>query len=167
MSSSYFRNLFKSNGIPQDPIQINATTKILKSLLDIMHTRPVAPDMVWSLKSKLLALCDTLGTPSVAERAVYSMHDNVHKDPWGVFSLASQRGNVSLAKAALKYLAEDEEHHGHKIERLTPQLAAGVTLPYLLGLFNTALKVRSGGDEGEEGTVGWKSIADNFYPVVG
>jgi hypothetical protein len=123
--------------------------------------------MVWSLKSKLLALCDTLGTPSVAERAVFSMHDNVHKDPWGVFSLASRRGNVTLAKAALKCLAEDQHGHGHKIERLTPQLAAGVTLPYLLGLFNAALKVRSGGDEGEEGTVGWKSIADKFYPVVG
>jgi hypothetical protein len=124
--------------------------------------------MVWAYKDKLLSLCDTLGTPSVAERAVFSMHDNVHKDPWGVFSLASQRGNVSLAKAALKCLADDDG--GNKIERLTPQLASGVTLPYLLGLFNAALKVRSQGCEGGEhdhGNVGWYSIAENFTPVVG
>jgi hypothetical protein len=134
--------------------------------------RPVPSGMVWSHKDKLLNLCDTLGTPSVAERAVFSMHDHVHKDPWGVFCLASQRGNVSLAKAALKCLADDDK--GNKIERLTPKLAAGVTLPYLLGLFNAALKVRSGDCEGgehehghEHGNVGWKSIAEHFYPVVG
>jgi hypothetical protein len=180
MRSTYFRNLFKSNGIPNEPIQINAPTKLLKSLLDIMHMRPVPSGLVWSYKSKLLALCDTLGTPSVAERAVFSMHENVHKDPWGVFSLASQRGNVSLAKAALECLADaegDEGGHGHghgggaKIERLTPQMAAGVTPPYLLGLFNAALKVRSSAEDGVEGTgngtVGWKSIAENFSPVIG
>lgn len=98
------------------------------------------------------------------------MHENVHKDPWGVFQLASQRGNVSLSKAALKCLAEDDG--GNRIERLTPQLAAGVTLPYLLGLFNAALKVRSQGCEGdlngpEQGTAGWKSIAEHFSPVAG
>jgi hypothetical protein len=167
---SFFRQKFKQEGIPTTPIQINAPTKILKALLDIAHMRPVPSGMVWAYKDKLLNLCDTLGTPSVAERAVFSMHDNVHKDPWGVFSLASQRGNVSLAKAALKCLAEDDG--GNKIERLTPQLASGVTLPYLLGLFNAALKVRSEGCEGEcsgqeQGTVGWKSIAEYFSPVVG
>jgi hypothetical protein len=126
--------------------------------------------MVWAYKSKLLALCDELGTPSVAERAVFSMHDNVHKDPWGVFSMASQRGNVSLAKAALKCLADDEHDNGNRIERLTPSLASGVTLPYLLGLFNAALKVRSNGLVGSEdghGDVGWKDIADHFAPVMG
>jgi hypothetical protein len=168
--SSFFRQKFKHEGISNTPIQINAPTKILKALLDIMSMRPVPSGMVWAYKDKLLNLCDTLGTPSVAERAVFSMHDNVHKDPWGVFSLASQRGNVSLAKAALKCLAEDDG--GNKIERLTPQLASGVTLPYLLGLFNAALKVRSEGCEGEcngqdNGTVGWKSIAEHFSPVVG
>jgi len=136
-----------------------------------MHMRPVPAGMVWSLKDKLLRLCDDLGTPSVAERAVFSMHDNVHKDPWGVFGLASQRGNVSLAKAALKCLADDDK--GNRIERLTPQMASGVTLPYLLGLFNAALKVRSGECEGGHehehgnGNVGWKDIAEHFSPVVG
>lgn len=171
--SSFFRTKFKQEGIPTSPIQINAATKTLKSLLDIMHMRPVPSGMVWAYKSKLLNLCDELGTPSVAERAVFSMYENVHKDPWGVFTLASQRGNLSLARAALKCLGDHEG--GHQIDRLTPQMAAGVTLPYLLGLFNAALKVGSGGHgelDGhghghEHGKVGWKSIAENFSPVVG
>lgn len=166
--SSHFRQKFKHEGISSTPIQVNAPTKILKSFLDIAHMRPVPSGMVWAYKDKLLNLCDTLGSPSVAERAVFSMHDNVHKDPWGVFSLASQRGNVSLAKAALKCLAEDDK--GNRIERLTPQLASGVTLPYLLGLFNAALKVRSGtceGDDHDHGNVEWKDIAEHFSPVVG
>lgn len=167
--STYFRNLFKTKGVSNEPISINASTKILKALLDIMHMRPVPSGMVWAYKDKLLSLCDTLGTPSVAERAVFSMHENVNKDPWGVFCLASQRSNLSLAKAALKCLAEHDE--GNKIERLTPQLAAGVTLPYLLGLFNAALTVRAdkcGGSEFDEGAgnLGWKNIADHFSPVV-
>jgi hypothetical protein len=132
-----------------------------------MHMRTVPHGMVWAYKDKLLLLCDTLGTPSVAERAVFSMHENVHKDPWGVFCLASQRSNISLAKAALRCLADDDEYN--KIGRLTPKLAEGVSLPYLLGLFNAALTVR-GHEHGEgcdvDGHIGWKEIADNFSPVA-
>lgn len=174
--------------VPKYPIPIDASTKILKGLLDIMHMRPVPSGMVWAYKDKLLALADKLGTPSVAERAVFSMHDSVQKDPWGVFCLASQRGNLSLAKAALKCLADipdagDGKGGGAKakIEKLTPALAAGVTLPYLLGLFNAALGANghfhtssNGGEEcvsedghGGAGAVGWKAIADRFTPVVG
>lgn len=170
--SSYFRNVFKS-GIPHDPIAIDASTKILKGLLDIMHMRPVPSGMVWAYKDKLLKLCDQLGTPSVAERAVFSMHENVHKDPWGVFCLASQRGNLPLAKSALKHLADSDE--GAKIDKLTPQLASGVTLPYLLGLFNAALSINSDhekldqlSEDGHNGAaLGWKAIAERFSPVVG
>ena len=139
--------------------------------------------MVWAYKDKLLALADTLGTPSVAERAVFSMHESVQKDPWGVFCLASQRGNLSLAKAALKCLADTDGEGGKaKIDKLTPSLVAGVTLPYLLGLFNAALGANGhfhasgtgngNGENGSEdgqggGAVGWKAIAERFTPVTG
>lgn len=194
MPSSHFRNLFKKSGVPHEPIAIDASTKILKGLLDIMHMRPVPSGMVWAYKDKLLKLCDQLGTPSVAERAVFSMHDSVHKDPWGVFALASQRGNISLAKSALRQLGESDLDNGAgtgiKVDKLslTPQLASGVTLPYLIGLFNAALASINahthahahanghGSANGEEHglfeehaqpSINWKAVADKFTPVVG
>lgn len=109
----------------------------------------------------------------------------MEKDPWEVFCLASQRGNVALAKAALKALAEkDKGDDGQKdrpdLGALTPQFASGVTMPYLLGLFNAALggagasaQDVNGIGHGEGlvhttgGSASWKIIAERFTPVMG
>jgi hypothetical protein len=53
-----------------------------------------------------------------------------------------------------------------KISALTPGLASGVTLPYLLGLFNAALAVGHV-EDGEDEKASWKVIADKFTPVMG
>lgn len=116
------------------------------------------------------------------------MHSAVEKNPWEVFTLASQKNNVGLAKSALKALGEAKEkgHDVHSLYEVTPGLAAGVTLPYLLGVYVAALKVKEkggspvgslngsvvnglgdGGLGGFDGEVGWKAIAEKFSPIVG
>jgi hypothetical protein len=127
---------------------------------------------VWQHKDFLLKLSYELGSPGLAERALFVLHDRVDKDPWAMFCLASQKGNVSLAKSALKALADAnaESHHHPDITSLTPGQVAQVTLPYLLGLFNAALAVqgehRHGHAHGHELQDSWKAIADRFSPVV-
>jgi hypothetical protein len=95
-----------------------------------------------------------------------------------MFCLASQKGNVSLAKSALKALADagadaNPEGHQHRdITSLTPGQVAHVTLPYLLGLYNAALAVQHEHPHGHahshahQHEISWKAIADRFSPVM-
>lgn len=123
------------------------------------------------------------------------LHSAVEKDPWEVFTLASQKNNVGLAKSALKSLGEIKEAGGdvHGVFEITPKIAEGVALPYLLGIYVAALKVKEkhgsnggspygsvhgsvvnghagfGGQDifGEGGEFGWQAIAEKFVPIVG
>ena len=157
---------------------MDAPTKVLKLFLDLMHMRQPPSQLVWSQKDRLLKLCDDYGCASVAERAVFTMHESVHKDPWAVFCLASQRGNLALAKSALRALGHGE--YEPRVAHLTPAMVGGVTLPYLLGLFNAVVKIaghHASNGVGEEhhhheaahdgAKITWKAIADKFHPVMG
>jgi hypothetical protein len=175
--SAYFRKVLES-GIPSNPIPINANTKVLKLHLDLVHYKSIPPSWVWQHKDAVLKLSDELGSPGPAERALFVLHERVHKDPWAMFCLASQKGNVSLAKSALKALADagadaNPEGHQHRdITSLTPGQVAHVTLPYLLGLYNAALAVQHEHPHGHahshahQHEISWKAIADRFSPVM-
>lgn len=171
--SAYFRKVLES-GIPSDPIPINANTKVLKLYLDLVHYKSIPPCWVWQHKDAVLKLSDELGSPGPAERALFVLHDRVDKDPWALFCLASQKGSVSLAKSALKALADADGHHHPDITSLTPGQVAHVTLPYLLGLYNAALAVQHKHHHAlahahghvHQHEISWKAIADKFSPVV-
>jgi len=105
------------------------------------------------------------------------MQEHADKDPWAMFCLASQRGNVSLAKSALRAMADKSDVPCPSLTKLTPELAKEVKMSYLLGLFKAALVAEHGMVDGEEGVNGngnggpaqtsWKDIAEKFTPVVG
>lgn len=139
-------------------------------------------------------LCDYLGSRGVAERALLHANSEVERDPWALFVLASQKNNIGLAKSALRSLATLQEA-GHKVitvSTITPAVAAGVALPYLLGLYGAALAAKTkpldhhafgqggsihgfglatpaGSLQGNinENDIGWKVIAANFHPITG
>ncbi|CAD6565990.1 MAG: hypothetical protein TREMPRED_002013 [Tremellales sp. Tagirdzhanova-0007] len=78
-----------------EPVKFHATSELLKVPLDLMHQRRPPGQLIWSCRASLLKLCDELGCPGVAERALFAMHKCVEKDPWSVFCLASQRAHVA------------------------------------------------------------------------
>lgn len=152
---------------------------------------------VWSVREPLFKLCEYLGSRGVAERALLHMNSEVEHDPWTLFVLASQKKNVGLAKSALRSLATLQEA-GDKvitIGTLTPSVAEGVALPYLLGIYTAALAVKTsllqhelnhggqfksiglasppGSPAGslkgdiDDVDIGWKAIADKFHPILG
>ena len=88
-----------------------------------------------------------------------------------MFCLASQRGHVGLAKSALRAMADKSDTPYPKVTKLTPNLAAHVTLPYLLGLFNAVLFHSTRGDDPDDDGrlqhTSWKAIAEKFTPVIG
>jgi len=131
--SSYYRTKLGSGDYYGDPINIPANTKVLKVLLDLIHQRRLPALLIWSIRDPLRKLCDDLGCTSISERALFGMHECVEKDPWSVFCLTSQPGNVGLATSALRTMADKSDTQHPKVTKLTPELAAHVTLPYLLG----------------------------------
>ncbi|KAL1407124.1 hypothetical protein Q8F55_006538 [Vanrija albida] len=98
-------------GAHDDVIQLDAHRKIVKMWLDLMNIRDdvnVHGNLVFVVHKALLKFCDDLGSKAVAERALSALIMVVHKDPWGLFLLASQRNHVPLAKTALQHLGSLE-----------------------------------------------------------
>ncbi|WOO84645.1 uncharacterized protein LOC62_06G008164 [Vanrija pseudolonga] len=94
-------------GAHDDVIPLNANRKIVKMWLDLMNIRDdvnVHGNLVFIQHAALLKFCDELGSKAVADRVLSQMITVVHKDPWGLFLVASQRNHVALAKTALQHL---------------------------------------------------------------
>ncbi|ORX34680.1 hypothetical protein BD324DRAFT_652945 [Kockovaella imperatae] len=145
-NSAYFRKVLSSPEYHGDAIQVPAPTKVLKIYLDLCHVRHLPPKLLWSVREPLFKLCDEYQSPSIAERALFHSSECMDKDPWQVFCLASQRRNVGLAKSALRAMDDSMTHVN--VTSITPELASGVTMPFLLGLYNAALEGRVGQSNG-------------------
>lgn len=95
------------------------------------------------------------------------MHENVDKDAWAVFCLASQRNSLALARSALRAMdggaGVGKAGEGVKVDKLSPEAVKDVAIPYLLGVFAAALKAAEGAEKGVQ--VGWKDVADKFVPI--
>lgn len=94
-------------GTHDDVIQLDANRKIVKMWLDLMHIRDdvnVHGNLVFIQHQALLKFCDDLGSKAVEDRVFSQLITVVHKDPWGLFLVASQRNHVALAKTALQHL---------------------------------------------------------------
>jgi len=191
MDSTFFLEKLQQHVVKGISFDIPAQSRVLKAWLDLAHLHNRPPKMVWKMRKPLFELCDHLGSRGVAERALFLMHSSVEKDPWELFCLASQRNNVGLAKSALRALAEIKDNGGDvpAVDGITPTLAAGLTLPYLLGLYVAALKGKekvagmtrqagyahsshpSSAIDSDYGGLkeenGWKVIAEKFAPVTG
>lgn len=162
MPRPHFRSLLVHP--PSDPIPIDASTKILKLVLDLMHLKPAPSGAIWAYRTQILKLCDDLQLKGVAERVLFSMHENVDKDAWAVFCLASQHNSSALARSALRAMDNGEgKEGGIKLDKLGPDAVKGVATPYLLGVFAAALKAAEAADKGVQ--VGWKEVAANFVPI--
>lgn len=158
--SLYFREQLATDAAPITPFPINASTKHLKLILDLMHMKPAPSPAIWAYKTQLLKLADELGAKGVTERILFSLCEHIERDPWAIFVLASQRGSITLAKTALKAL--DGKEGGVKVDELSLELVKDVSTGYLMGLFAAALKVAQEGEKGVE--VGWKAVAERFVP---
>ncbi|BEJ16687.1 hypothetical protein CspHIS471_0600880 [Cutaneotrichosporon sp. HIS471] len=89
-------------------IALDANRKVLKLVLNLLHSIPMPASFVWSVHNELFALCDEMGADSVAQIALTSLCSVVERDPWGMFVLGSQRNHFALARAALSALAASE-----------------------------------------------------------
>lgn len=92
-----------------DPIELDADRKVLKLLLNLMHQVSMPAAFIWKVHAPLFALCDEVGCDSVVQLALASFAGCVDRDPWRMFSVASERNNVALARAALGALAAAED----------------------------------------------------------
>lgn len=155
-TSTWFRDHLNDTA---KSIHIDAPSVVLKLFLDLMHHRRLPGLALWAYRVPLFSLADKYGCPGVIERITYGLHHALFKNPWEIFVVASQRGNLSLAKAAMKIMDNtDVKFPAPKVDQLTPELAHGVSLPYFLGLFNAALRVGKAKPE-------WKDLAEYFVPV--
>lgn len=78
-------------------------------MLDLMHQVSMPAAFVWKLQEPLFRLCDDLGCTTVIELALGCYMQCVERDPWRMFSVASERNNIALARAALSALAAAEQ----------------------------------------------------------
>lgn len=161
--SAHFRSMLSTNAL--DPIPIDAPTKLLKLILDLMHMKPAPSAAIWAYRTPILKLCDDLQLKGVAERVLFSMHENVDKDAWAVFCIASQRNSLALARSALRAMEDSPAGKAQQVDKLSPEAVKDVAIPYLLGVFAAALKAAEGADKGVQ--VGWKEVSDKFVPIQG
>ncbi|WVF66199.1 hypothetical protein IAT40_000939 [Kwoniella sp. CBS 6097] len=169
-NSSWFRDQLQHHHHRE--INVDVPSKLLKKLLDGMHMLSLPAEFVWAWRHRFFEACDKYHLEFVVERALLSLLDVIDKDPWAVFCVASKRQCYGLAKAALRAMAFEHKGHGEKpmIDRLTPELAAQVAMPYLLGLFHAALKwnqqaLADQEKAGPKKEIDWRFIAINFTPI--
>ena len=170
--STFIADLFDvaTQGDPsQSPIHLDAASNVLRIFVNMIHSgdTPYLEIKVADYVT-LLTICDRLQCPDIEKAVVSSLKLGAAKDPWAVFTLASQRNDVGLAKAALEAMGEGRSSPATRLPKLLPQDMDGVRTSFFVELIGRRLS--SAYDHNckivHYHMVDWSTVARDFSPKV-
>lgn len=136
------------------PVPIDHTSETVIDFLDLIHFGTIKGRYTWKRCQTLLSIIDQFDAPKLKSLAVQPLFEVLPEYPFNIFAMASQSGNVPLAKMAIAHFPIDMKRHGAL--EMTSKTVCDIRLDFLVGLL-------SGVPYGTNGaTCDWKKVAHSF-----
>lgn len=136
------------------PILINYKTEAVVDFLNLIYTGRINGRNTWKRFEMLLSLIDQYDAPKLKCLAVQGLFEVLPQARFEVFAMASQMGNVPLAKMAIAHFLPNLQLR--KFADLICNPMCEVRLDFLVGLLRAAETANI------EGVFVWTKAADTF-----